>query len=697
MRPALARSLPPPAAGHVRVEKAVQTAWWELRRLADRAQPAVRRAFMAAVADVRSVTTLARLEEMVRTGDLAGLQRVLAGEPLEAALRARLAPAVVRLAQDAGQKAVGALPASLRGVARFDLLNPKTVDFLRSYSFGLIRQIGATTREGIRRVVTDAFERGGHPREQARQIRNMVGLTARQAAAVSGYRAQLLAQGVRRSLADRRAQRYADRLLRRRALNIARTETIRAANVGQQALWDQMADEGLIEKDRARKVWIVTPDDRLCEICAAIPGMNPGGVPAQGGEFATDVGPVPYPPAHPQCRCAVGLEFRDAPAPPQPPTRPPRRPRVRRVRPPAPPRRTTPAEQRRRAQLTPQSEEAVRGLPPVPVVPPSFDEAFEVAKDWLKKADEFARRTYNVGVVDTTEFLKVVMGGRAKTRDIYESAKRSLDPALDRARKNAKAAARRAGVSYSDDYSYAQRIYAEKMVARAARTGYQSGLQQTLETVEEALKELERLKDTFPMAGAELVVFPFAQGVRSLGYIYRYSATGADTRVIFLNGRLARKKSIATEGAALVRRTRRTGDAPWNAVAHEETSAAAMTLRHEFAHALDPMIQGPARKTWLYGSVQEATEIGMEFRAIIEQEAKKAGMTATRWFRKDEEVSKHISQYGAKKGWSEMWPETIAMVAGPGYVKGTLPPAVEEFVMKIVRKVKAKGGLGTAD
>ena len=1054
MRAALTKSLAPPAARHVSVEKAVQTAWWELRRLADRAQPAVRRAFMAAVADVRSVTTLARLEEMVRTGDLAGLQRVLAGEPLEAALRARLAPAVVRLAQDAGQKAVGALPASLRGVARFDLLNPKTVDFLRSYSFGLIRQIGATTREGIRRVVTDAFERGGHPRVQARQIRSMVGLTARQAAAVSGYRAQLLAQGVKQAVADRRAQRYADRLVRRRALNIARTETIRAANVGQQALWDQMADEGLIERDRARKVWIVTPDDRLavaaktpiftsvgwkpvqdvrpgdyvlthkdrfrrvthviarrydgpmvrlcvggrarvkvavtyghpvlvnggdwvdaenvrssdllrvlakpcadcgelipygpggtevcrscsarrsnatrwskpgererqrrrnlerwsdpaarrrmseairerwrdegyrrrmlaaeperrrklsrlaregrigfgamtyeqrleivrnhvhfrrartlsgdvpneriladlldaqgleyvqqweyrytdpqgrervgfadfflpgprvviectstksmsallrakrdsllrqgyvwlqfstrelrdgvhnvaseirkhccfldmaparvehytvrrqtvydlrvegdesfvaggivvhnCPICAAIPGMNPGGVPAQGGEFTTDVGPVPYPPAHPQCRCAVGLEFKDTPAPPQPPTQPaPRRkPRVRRVRPPVAPRRTTPAEQRRRAQLTPQPEEAMRGLPPVPMVPPSFDEAFEVAKDWLKKADEFARRTYNVGVVDTTEFLKVAMGGRAKTRDIYEAAKRSLDPALDRARKNAKAAARKAGTSYSDDYSYAQRIYAEKMVARAARTGYQSGLQQTLETVEEALKELERLKGTFPMAGAELVVFPFAQGVRSLGYVYRYSAAGADTRVIFLNGRLARKKSIATEGAALVRRTRRTGDAPWNAVAHEETSTAAMTLRHEFAHALDPMIQGPARKAWLYGSVQEATEIGMEFRAIIEQEARKAGMTERRWFRKDDSVRKHISQYGAKKGWSEMWPEMITMVTGPGYVKGTLPPAVEEFVMKIVRRVKARGGLGTAD
>lgn len=689
MRPALSRPLPPPSAGHVRVEKSVQTAWWELRRLADRAQPAVRQAFMAAVADVRSVTTLARLEEMVRTGDLAGLQRVLAGEPLEAALRARLAPAVVRLAQDAGQKAVGALPASLRGVARFDLLNPKTVDFLRSYSFGLIRQIGATTREGIRRVVTDAFERGGHPREQARQIRNMVGLTARQAAAVSGYRAQLLAQGVRRSLADRRAQRYADRLLRRRALNIARTETIRAANVGQQALWDQMADEGLIEKDRARKVWIVTPDDRLCEICAAIPGMNPEGVPAQGGEFATDVGPVPYPPAHPQCRCAVGLEFRDAPAPPQPPTRPPRRPRVRRVRPPAPPRRTTPAEQRRRNRYSPdETPDWPPGAPrPLP------DELFReeppdaVARElsrWMRDLDSFTRRRYGVAVADTTE--AVVAFSKRDAPGAYRAASSLFARTVDEMRR---LDARAYGAAAPDSaYATRRAVLADAVVRFGVSKGYstRAHLRMLHETARAVTRELERVSGTMPMRGATVVMFPMS---KYGGYVYSAKTAGfVAPRHVHLSTLSASKEWRDAFAARMgdVREGRRSQ----YAYSPRDVNEAAQTLRHEFAHAVDHGLISVGRSKFLYGN--GGSELVDEFRDAVRAAARSEGIDFQLWIRK-RHVCKNISGY-ATKNWTETWAEAVAYVTGPGYVPGTLPKPVEDAVMKAVRAVKRAGGLG---
>jgi len=67
-------------------------------------------------------------------------------------------------------------------------------------------------------------------------------------------------------------------------------------------------DKGLIDAEQTVRVWIITPDDRLCDICEAIPTLNPDGV-GLDEPFLTPEGPVDDPPAHPRCRCATGLEF----------------------------------------------------------------------------------------------------------------------------------------------------------------------------------------------------------------------------------------------------------------------------------------------------------------------------------------------------------------------------------------------------
>ena len=59
---------------------------------------------------------------------------------------------------------------------------------------------------------------------------------------------------------------------------------------------------------QTKRVWVLTPDDRLCEICSAIPDLNPDGVGLEE-TFDTDLGPVLSPPVHPNCRCAVSLEI----------------------------------------------------------------------------------------------------------------------------------------------------------------------------------------------------------------------------------------------------------------------------------------------------------------------------------------------------------------------------------------------------
>jgi len=201
--------------------------------------------------------------------------------------------------------------------ASLNLLNQRSVDWLRRYQLDLISPVSidrlgqdirivSGTLDGIRQVIVDAFEGGGHPFEQARTIRKMIGINARQARALGNFRRKLMGDGVRPAVVEKRVDAYYTRLLNARAKTIARTETIRASNAGQQEAWDQAAEQGLLDRATIRRKWIVTPDDRLCPICRAIPKLNEGGV-ALGEPFRTDVGPRIAPPAHPQCRCATGL------------------------------------------------------------------------------------------------------------------------------------------------------------------------------------------------------------------------------------------------------------------------------------------------------------------------------------------------------------------------------------------------------
>ncbi len=142
---------------------------------------------------------------------------------------------------------------------------------------------------------------------QAREIRQLVGLTRRQAQAVDNYNAALVEEGRKPDQIERMTAKYRDKMLNRRAMNLARTETTNASTAGTQAAWDQAADKGLLNRVTLRQGWGVTPTDALCPICAAIPGMNPDGVPL-GGFFATPIGPVSGPTVHPQCLCYVFIK-----------------------------------------------------------------------------------------------------------------------------------------------------------------------------------------------------------------------------------------------------------------------------------------------------------------------------------------------------------------------------------------------------
>lgn len=218
----------------------------------------------------------------------------------------------------------------------FSLLNPSAIAFLQGYEFELITGLTSLLRETIQGILVRAYRDGITVQGQARLIRQYVGLTPAQVRAVENYRRLLesgdpgglrdalarelrdarfdstlqraAADGARltRAQIERLVARYVERQVKYRATMIARTETIRAANAGQIEAWRQAQQQGLLS-NTVRMKWIVTKDERTCDICPQIRDMNPGGV-LIGGVFRSPKGIVRQPPdPHPQCRCALGL------------------------------------------------------------------------------------------------------------------------------------------------------------------------------------------------------------------------------------------------------------------------------------------------------------------------------------------------------------------------------------------------------
>jgi len=144
---------------------------------------------------------------------------------------------------------------------KFDTKNPHVIAWAAKHAAELITQITDTTRDRIRMAV------------------------------------ELLQDTGDWDLAyDRIASAVGDE---DRADLIARHETMLAADEGQRQGWAQAAEAGLLPPD-ARRVWITTPDERLCPVCEPLEGMTA----PLDGEYP---GGFEGPPAHVQCRCTEGI------------------------------------------------------------------------------------------------------------------------------------------------------------------------------------------------------------------------------------------------------------------------------------------------------------------------------------------------------------------------------------------------------
>lgn len=200
---------------------------------------------------------------------------------------------------------------------QFDTTNVEAVTWAEKHAAKLVVEIGQETRLAIREIVVRMFNEGIPPKQAAGMIKKLVGLTSIQSNAVVNLHQRIITAnpgdliyagktpiripkgGMDDARLMRTLNRYSERLLRQRAMNIARTETVRAANEGQMQLWKQAQKRGELPRDLKHE-WIASPTERTCQICI---GMN-GEIVQVGAQFSAG---MTNPPAHPSCRCSTGI------------------------------------------------------------------------------------------------------------------------------------------------------------------------------------------------------------------------------------------------------------------------------------------------------------------------------------------------------------------------------------------------------
>lgn len=345
----------PPLGVHAYVRKAKsRSAANAIHAALKKLEPEVAAAFRAAAGRIRDRATLRAIAAALEAGDLERALEVAGAASLGPQLLGDGVPPGQRSARDAlisslvagGEAGLAQLPREAALRASLDLTNPEAVRYLRERVPDLVREVSAEQREALRQAAYRGMTEGRPIPLIAREMREAIGLTRAMQTYVANFRRQLetgqlgagtapwdrrlsaaerqqsrsvfLAGGERSARVDALVARYSESLLNRRSENIARTETARAFREGQRELWRQAEASGLLDPSRVRRVWVVTPDDRLRDDHRAVPGMNPDGV-GLSEPFQTPVGPVMEPgtsgdPAFDiNCRCTVALEF-DEPA-----------------------------------------------------------------------------------------------------------------------------------------------------------------------------------------------------------------------------------------------------------------------------------------------------------------------------------------------------------------------------------------------
>lgn len=300
-----------------------------LLELMDQMEPRVRRDFLNAVANMTEAFTLSEIVELIETGQL-----LVAFEPIVEGEARNLATQVTGGFVVAGENTANFLTEALGVQVVFDQTNTRAVEVMRANQLRMVQGFTREQMQATQQALVDGVRRGLNPREQARNFRDNIGLTATQQRAVENYRRLLETRSsdalnrqlrdkrfdstVRRSIQtdtplsqeqiNRMVSRYQDRYVRYRSEVIARSESLSAVNQATEEAYQQAIDEGIIDAENLEKKWLTARDERVRSSHRNLHGMVRNvneTFPGEDGELMFPGDPSAPASETANCRCAL--------------------------------------------------------------------------------------------------------------------------------------------------------------------------------------------------------------------------------------------------------------------------------------------------------------------------------------------------------------------------------------------------------
>jgi hypothetical protein len=258
-------------------------------------EPAVRRAFLEGIASIANQGRIAEIERYLAVGDVDAVIKSLG---IEGGVFNNLRAEILKTFGDSGTAVIQgntwSYPNGKRVAVRFNMLSTRAEEYARTKVGNLIQDIAQEAVDVVRNTVADGYALGRTRNRIAtdligrlyngQRIGGVIGLSEQQRAWVSNMRGYLATDPTRAldmTKRDRRfdklilssardgkpltqaqidniARQYADKLLKSRALTIARTETAKAMEEGRYEAWKQALEKTGVPEQFIIRTWVHT-------------------------------------------------------------------------------------------------------------------------------------------------------------------------------------------------------------------------------------------------------------------------------------------------------------------------------------------------------------------------------------------------------------------------------------------------------
>lgn len=275
--------------------------WYKVQvSIGDKHAARIKRAFLNRTLQTRDATAWSEVEKAIPAGAMVVYNTIqwgkwLPGEQVKPAYGEMYERSRLYLQKYAVEKAEQKF---VFDPETFRMPNPEAERWLLQWSATEITNLARQDRDVVREVLSNGMKDKKTVKQIAKELKQVIGLNERQYVAWNNYRANLIKNGMSPARVETLSEKYYNKLAKYRAETVGLTESHTATNEAWSDQVRTMTREGTLDARRYEMSWLVTPDDRLCEVCQAMVGST-------SSLEAQNFNGVGIPPRHPRCRCVT--------------------------------------------------------------------------------------------------------------------------------------------------------------------------------------------------------------------------------------------------------------------------------------------------------------------------------------------------------------------------------------------------------